>query len=238
MSNASTDIQDWNRIADTYSQMIGVPEDTIYQNFQETLWDSLGELRGRDVLDLGCGHGWLSKLMVGAGAKVTGVDGSSQLLAKARQDYPEIEFLEADLSQGIPDLQQKFDRIVAYMVLMDIPELHALLHSVREDLREGGKFIFTLTHPCFFNYKSRLDEQTGQMYCGVPDYLPPAEWRIENFGGHRHYHRSLTYYFESLRACRLAVTRLYEPPQTPQAAENREFHRNIPKFILIESIPI
>jgi hypothetical protein len=124
------------------------------------------------------------------------------------------------------------------MVLMDIPDLNKLFQSVRKRLNTGGKFVFTITHPCFFNYKSRRDEATGQLYCGVSDYLQPAEWRIENFGGHRHYHRSLTYYIDCLRNNQLAVTRLYEPAQIPYTTENVEFHRNIPKFMLIESVPI
>jgi hypothetical protein len=124
------------------------------------------------------------------------------------------------------------------MVLMDIPELANLLKSVRQALREDGKFIFTITHPCFFNYKARRDEATGQLYCGVAGYLQPDEWWIDSFGGHRHYHRSLTYYFDSLRAQRLAVTRLFEPAQIPYTQENVEFHQSIPKFLLVESVPL
>jgi 2-polyprenyl-3-methyl-5-hydroxy-6-metoxy-1,4-benzoquinol methylase len=64
MNPSSNDIQDWNRIADTFAQMIGTAEDRIYQQFREVLWASLGDIRGLNVLDLGCGHGWLSQLMV------------------------------------------------------------------------------------------------------------------------------------------------------------------------------
>ena len=66
-----TDISDWNRIADTYTQMVGVPDDRIYRQFEAVLWEGLGDLRGAEVLDVGCGHGWLSntcmKLELGFG---------------------------------------------------------------------------------------------------------------------------------------------------------------------------
>ena len=238
MGNSSTDIQHWDRIADTYAQKMGTPDDSIYQQFKAVLWDSLGNVRGLEVLDLGCGHGWLSRYLIEAGAKVCGIDGSVELLKRACQVCPEAEFSMADLTKGLPDLRRRFHRIVSYMVLMDIPEIDPLLNSVRQALRKGGRFIFTMTHPCFYGYKSRLDPATGEMYCGVAGYLEPDEWWIESFGGHRHYHRSLTYYFEHLRANRLAVTRLYEPSHSPRTAENVEFHRRIPKFILMEATPL
>jgi ubiquinone/menaquinone biosynthesis C-methylase UbiE len=238
MDDTKTDLQDWNRVADTYSQMMGTSNDRIYQQFRDVLWDSLGNLSGQAVLDIGCGHGWLSKLMLEANARVWGIDGSEELLNKARQNCPEVEFTQWDLIDGLPETDRKYDRMLAYMVLMDVPDLGKLLQGVRNGLTKGGKFIFTITHPCFYNYKSRRDEATGQLYCGVKDYLPQAKWRIESFGGHWHYHRSLTYYVECLRKSGLALTRLYEPEQIAYDVENTEFHRHIPKFMLVESQPI
>jgi SAM-dependent methyltransferase len=238
MTDSAADIQAWNRIADQYTQMIGTPEDRIYTLFKDVLWDSLGDLHGLTVLDASCGHGWLTQVMLAAGAAVTGIDGSTELLHRAQSLCPQAEFIEWDLVAGVPTLERRFDRIVAHMVLMDIPEIDALLASVRQSLRPSGKFIFTLTHPCFFKQKSLRDETTDQMYCRVTGYLQPEVWQISNFGGHRHYHRSLTDYFESLRANQLAVTRLFEPPQVPYTAENDDFRQKIPKFILIEAIPL
>lgn len=123
---------------------------------------------------------------------------------------------------------------------MDIPDLTKLMRSVREALDTGGKFIFTMQHPCFFNMKSHRDE-TGQLYKKVTVYLKPEIWRMEGFGGHNHYHRSLTFYFDLLRANHLAVTRLYEPPHvsdTLRSEADDEFYRNLSIFILIEATAI
>jgi SAM-dependent methyltransferase len=238
MNSSTSDIEQWNRIADKYAQMIGTADDRIYPLMKATLWDSLGDLRDSSILDLGCGHGWLTQAMLEAGGTVLGIDGSAELLAKARQRCPQTEFIEWDLTHGLPILERRYDRIVAHMVLMDIPEINPLLKSVHDSLADAGKFIFTLPHPCFFNHKSVSDPATGQMTCRVSGYLQPEVWQIDNFGGHQHYHRSLTDYFDCLRANRLVVTRLYEPPQIPYTAANDDFRQKIPKFMLIEAMPL
>ncbi len=238
MSPSTSVIQDWNRIASSYGQGAGTSEDRVYQQIKAVLWESLGDVRGLDVLDLGCGTGWFSQQLVDAGAHVLGVDGSVELLNMARSHYPELEVIEHDLMQGLPPLARSFDRIVALMVLMDIPELDVLVTSVRSVLKPKGTFIFTMPHPCFFNMKPDRDEETGVWFRKVTGYHESEVWRIESFGGHNHYHRSLTYYFELFRANGLAVTRLYEPEHIVGAEgedDRRAFLKSIPVFILIEA---
>ena len=72
MSKSLTDLQNWDRIADTYVQMTGTLDNRIYQQFKDVLWNSLGDVRGKEILDLGCGHGRLSKSLVDADARVWG----------------------------------------------------------------------------------------------------------------------------------------------------------------------
>ncbi len=235
------DINDWNRIAATYVQGVGTNDDRIYQQIKDILWESLGNVQGQYILDVGCGSGWLSRLLQSAGAYVTGIDGSATLLHMARVAAPDVVFLEYNLAQGLPPLNHSFDRVVAHMVLMDIPNIHPLLAGIRSVLKPQGKFIFTMQHPCFFQCKSRRDDKTGELFRMVKGYLKPEVWRIESFGGHNHYHRSLTYYFDHLRAHQFAVTRLYEPEHIPSDGvpeAEQVFWRGIPVFILIEAIPI
>jgi trans-aconitate methyltransferase len=197
----------------------------------------LGDVEAMRVLDLGCGPGWLSQQLHEAGAQVVGIDGSAEFIATARSSCPGIQFLQHDLSQGLPDSSGTFARIVANMVLMDIPDLTTLIPSVRQALQPGGKFIFTMQHPCFFNMKSHRDE-SGQLYKKLTGYLQPETWRMDGFGGHNHYHCSLTFYFDHLRANGFAVTRLFEPKHisdAERAGDEKEFYENIPIFILIEA---
>jgi SAM-dependent methyltransferase len=240
IAGSATDLAAWDRVADHYATSVGGPDDRIYAMLHEALWESIdADLRGLDVLDLGCGHGWLTALLSAAGARVRGIDGSEALLRRARLTAPTAEFAEYNLVADTLPTDRRYDRIVAHMVLMDLPDVDRTLEFVHEVLRPAGRFVFTMPHPCFFNYKTRSDSETGQLYCGVADYLAPAAWWIESYGGHRHYHRSLTFYVEALRRHALAVTRLYEPPQLSRDPEpdRAAFYRGIPKFLLIEARP-
>jgi len=154
-SSSSNDIKDWNRIADAYAGAAR-DDDFVNRQFKSVLWECLGDVRDKDVLDLGCGAGWLSKQLFERGARVVGIDGSIELVERARADVPGVEFIAHDLAQGLPPGERHFDRVVANMVLMDIPDLSRL---VREHLQLGGKFLFTMQHPCFFNIKSHRDEE-------------------------------------------------------------------------------
>jgi len=233
------DIEDWNRIASDYVQNADPTDNRIYNMVKDVLWDCLGDVQGLDVLDLGCGHGWLSKEIFDAGGKVYAVDGSSSLLEFGRSQYPEIDFIQYDLSDGLPFDDVKFDHVIAFMVLADIPNIDLLIASVRKSLKESGKFIFVIPHPCFFNFPSNIDEESGRRFRMIYGYLEPEVWRIDSYGGFNHYHRSLTYYFDVLRHNGLAVSRIYEPPQIAKLTHpDPEWIKKIPIFILVEAIPI
>lgn len=239
-NQSSRDIADWNTIAERY---IGDKDDStqnpMYLQFQPVLWDALGDLTGLNVLDLGCGDGWLSHLMHAAGAKVLGIDGSDKLLEFARSRHSAIEFVQADLALGLPAGDQKFDRIVSTAVLMDIPVLDRLFSDIGQCLTNAGRFIFVILHPCFFRYRIHFDEASQVWYRKVTNYQDPQVWRIEDFGGHNHYHRNLTYYADLLRVNGLAITRLYEPEWNPDPeSENAHVVRQWPISLLVEARPL
>lgn len=235
--NSHRDLARWDEVAETYAQTSGTENDHIWLQFRDVMWEALGQISGTQILDVGCGHGWLAQKMKDRGASVVGIDGSAELLRIARTRYPGITFIQHDLSNGLPETDGPFDRIVANMVLMDIPHLTILLRDIRSVLKLDGRFIFTLTHPMFFFQKTMQDSDTGDYYTQVKGYLEPTVWDV----GHTHYHRSLMDYVEMLRANRLAVSRLFEPTHIPQAQNDpkrEHFLKSIPKFMLIETITV
>jgi len=134
------DLELWDAAAPAYAGRA----DSFYRRVHGFLWSRLGSVQGLEVLDPGCGDGWLAEEMRLAGARVTGIDGSGALLARARSQYPAVDFEQRDLVLGLPWTGRRFDRIVAHMVLMDIPDLDRLLADVAAALRLRGAFVFTI----------------------------------------------------------------------------------------------
>lgn len=185
-------IHDWNRIAATYSLQAGTPNDTIYQLFQSVLWECLGPLANTTVLDVGCGSGWFCNHRSQAGAQVLGGDGSAALLQRARDSYPTLQFLEYKLGYGLPPFDIQFDRVLAPMVLMDIPDSRPVIAGIRQCIQPQGKLLFTLPHPCFFQAPIVRDAASDRLYRKVSGSLQPEVGRIMSFGGHNPYHRRLS----------------------------------------------
>lgn len=240
ISQSSKDIEEWNRVAEQYAFPDHAGEPTanpMYTHMQAVFWETLGDLKGRRVLDLDCGDGWLSSLMDKAGAHVIGLDGSARLLELARERYPQLTYVQWDLAQGLPEQLDRFDCIVSTMVLMDIPDLTLLMRDLRSALTEDGRLIFVILHPCFYGYKRHYDPTTGEWYRKVTNYYDPQTWRVESFGGHNHYHRNLTYYTELLRTNGFAMTRLFEPQWESGIDPNEAYLRQWPVTLLIEARP-
>ncbi len=128
------DIEDWNRIAETYDGIAGASHDLVSALLGAELRSSLGDVAGRRVLDVGCGSGWLTSELVARGASVVGIDGSERLLEQARKRCPEVEFHRHDLRAGLPGLGGRFDCAVAHMVLMDVDPIGPLVRDVRSVL--------------------------------------------------------------------------------------------------------
>ena len=75
---------------------------------------------GMRVLELGCGTGSLTRLLCAASADVTAVDGSANMLARARMRAPDALFLQQRL-ESLPPPHTQYQRVLAAFVLHELP---------------------------------------------------------------------------------------------------------------------
>lgn len=103
---------------------------------------------GMRVLDVGCGHGDVSRMaakLVGPSGSVIGIDRSPEVLATARARVREhglaqVELVEADLGRLGPEWGV-FDAIVGRRVLMYQADVAAVLAGLVAVLRPGGVMV-------------------------------------------------------------------------------------------------
>lgn len=103
------------------------------------LVDILDPHEGERILDLGCGTGQLTARIARQGADVVGIDASPEMIATAREDYPELTFYECDALEYQPD--SPFDAVFSNAVLHWIQDQGSLLTSVNRMLKPGGRFV-------------------------------------------------------------------------------------------------
>jgi len=119
--------------------------------------EELGPIAGAHILDLGCGEGYLARRLAEAGAaSVFGVDISSQMVYTARQAIPAettcamaFEVSDAACFSQFP--RETFDRAMAVFLFnyLSRAAMTSVMGRVRSLLAPGGRFVFTVPHPCF-----------------------------------------------------------------------------------------
>lgn len=94
----------------------------------------------RSVLDIGCGPGNSTAMLKDRfpDAKILGVDSSDNMLKKARESHPDLEFEKCFVPDGLSALDS-FDLIFSNACLHWIPEHKVLLPKLIEKLNDGGE---------------------------------------------------------------------------------------------------
>ncbi len=131
--------------------------------------EAAGDLRGKRILDLGCGNGWFEAGAVKRDCwRAVGVDRDPERLASARQEVASAAFLRA-VPPELPFRNGKFDLAVMWEVMEHLPRGREgeCLRAVRRTLKPDGRLF--LSTPKFDLRSTTTD---------------PA-WYL----GHRHYTR-------------------------------------------------
>lgn len=105
--------------------------------------------QGLNVVDVGCGGGYMSELMARQGALVLGVDIAAGALAAASQRAREQGFalrLHQGSADNLPCADGSMDVAVCTDVLVHVPRPQAVIREIARVLRPGGLFLFSSIH--------------------------------------------------------------------------------------------
>jgi malonyl-CoA O-methyltransferase len=152
-----------------------------------------GPLEGKRVLDLGCGTGRHTLPLAMAGASVVAVDGSDEMLARARhklRGFP-ITWLRHVILDPLPCPDAGFDLIVLALVAEHVADLDLLFQETARLARPDGRCLLSILHPerTALGQKARfIDPTTGErrhiatFHREIDAYLGSAEangWILE-----------------------------------------------------------
>jgi len=180
---------------------------------------ALGDLTGRRVLHLQCATGESTAELAELGALATGVDISGEALDVARDRWPEIAWVQADVLDLPTELKRgRFDLVyTADGVLVWLSDLDAWANGIAAALRQGGDFLLHEEHPvaqCVdpsLRWREDYFDEELQVYRGWTHFEltgPPAEEeKVERFW-------RLGQVVTALAGAGLAVRQLEEYPGT------------------------
>ena len=111
----------------------------------------LGDLRGRRVLDVGCGTGrLLAALVAEAHAKAWGIDPSAEMVAVARETLPAGIGVRRGTADRLPFRAGWFDRVTMSLVLHLVDRPQALAEA-RRVVPDDGRIAISTFHPDHFD---------------------------------------------------------------------------------------
>ncbi len=148
--------QVWNQNAAFWDERMGEGNDFV----EVLVWPAttcLLELKvGERILDIACGNGLSSRRLAAMGAKVTAFDFADEMIALAskrtyeRAGQIDYHVLDATDEAALLALGAgQFDGAICNMALFDMAEIKPLLRALASLLRPGGRFVFSVLHPCF-----------------------------------------------------------------------------------------
>lgn len=167
----------WNKISDDYQQRMEIPTDDIcWGDFvaTESRLGVLGEVRGKRILEIGCGAAQNSLVLSKWGAHAFGIDLSRRQILHGRQ-LSRKEAVEVNLLVGsidsLPFKDETFDMIIAARTLHYVPDLKAAISEVHRVLVEKGCFTINTVHPLIWGSAGKLAKYRGKPAVTIRNYF-------------------------------------------------------------------
>lgn len=188
----------------------------------------LPELKGKRVLDLGCGYGENCIDFIKKGAiEVVGIDISKKMLNIAEQENSNelVKYLLMDMSK-IEDLRQKFDVVFSSLAFHYVKDFKKLILDIRNLLNDRGILLFSQEHPYTTAPKGgpawTKDGNGNKIHYNLSDYMYSGQrhmkWFVDNV---EKYHRPISEIFNSIISTGFVINNVVEPVPDEYALEKR-----------------
>jgi ubiquinone/menaquinone biosynthesis C-methylase UbiE len=244
----------WDGSADLWNDFVESGKDYYRTEFHgPALLDACGPVDGLDVIDLGCGQGYFSRLLAGAGARVLGIDLSENLIGHARRiektskSGAVFRVLEASrVAHQWPE--ESFDLATACVSFQDMADAAAVAESVFRVLKRRGRFVFSIPHPATVTpYREWERDDSGtkkalkvdRYFDSGPRVLRWEMARLEQHWETPYWSRTIEEWTDILADAGFLIARLREPQPTPEAVLRvpaLEDGCRLPSFLIFDAI--
>jgi 2-polyprenyl-3-methyl-5-hydroxy-6-metoxy-1,4-benzoquinol methylase len=243
----------WDKLAEKWNSFTLDRGDLNRQHIIDpAIFHMLGSVSGLSILDAGCGNGYLCRLLAKRGAKMVGVDISKRFIEIAKQKEKEaplgIRYYSGTLSNLEMLNSKSFDMVISNLALMDVLNLGKAMMEINRVLKENGRLIFSILHPCFsispvhgwVRVPPDSQRKEDWIYWKVDRYFDRSVqvWQYLDWPFIYSFHRPLSDYVKMLVKNSFVITNFEEPMPSEQAMREhyREFGNEcdrIPWFLVL-----
>jgi len=165
MSTTQITINAYDKFAKDYTDYVHSESNFWNRYLENPAFEKLlkDKVKGKKVLDLGCGSGISSIKLKKWGGDVVGIDISKNMLKIAEINYPEIEFIHGNIEK-LPFKKCSFDVVASSLAIHYVKDLSKVFDEVYKVLKKEGLFVFSTQHP-IFNTRKKI------IYKGNKEYL-------------------------------------------------------------------
>jgi len=202
----------------------------------------LGDVSGKQILDLGCGDALFGRELLLAGAQsYLGVEVSRQMVQLAQKNLQDVA--GEVVHQSMEDWNYpaaSFDLVISRLALHYVADLEEQFGQVNRTLKENGRFIFSIVHPVITSSdKSREGGGMRQDWI-VDDYFSPGPRKVYLGGVFvEQVHHTIEEIFTALRRAGFHIEHLREScPQRANFTDEQLYERRkrIPLFLFLAGI--
>lgn len=212
---------DWDRYADEYQTTHGAFLGDVGfvwgpEGLTEDVAGVLGEVDGKDVLEVGSGAGQCARWVRAHGGRAIGLDLSHRQLKHSQrldqQTGVAVPSVRATATR-LPFADDSFDVVFSsFGALQFVSDLGATIEETARVLRRGGRFAFSITHPTRWMFPDDPGEAglvASQSYWDRTPYVEVDEATGEV--AYVEHHRTLGDWVGLLAGAGFRITRLVEP---------------------------
>jgi ubiquinone/menaquinone biosynthesis C-methylase UbiE len=153
----------WNQDSNNYQKSAKISTDSAHYGPyapNENKLKLLGNIKNKNILEIGCGGGQCSIAFAKQGAICTGLDLSIEQLKYAEKlatkKKVKVNFLLKDIQTLKGIKSNSYDIVFSTFALQYIPNLNKCFKEVNRVLKKNGLFVFSFDHPFY----STIDPKT------------------------------------------------------------------------------
>ena len=175
----------------------------------------LGDVGGRDVLEVGCGSAPCSRWLASQGARAVGLDLSAGMLTRGisamAQGGPQVPLVQAS-ADALPFAPASFDIVCsAFGAVPFVADSALVMAEVARVLRPGGRWVFSVNHPMRWVFPD--DPGPRGLTASIPyfDRSPYVEVDADGRATYAEHHRTVGDRVREIVAAGLVLVDLVEP---------------------------